>query len=203
MKLDMKTSIITTVLAGILLLSACKEEESTIARIKGTVTVDNIQVWETWRDSGEVQLTLFPAFNLDPLAGWGAVPDNFFGPGVPGGTFAVGAPYNSQNPLILTLVPGQTAYDFELEVEPGTYSALALGFRHTFVNDPSLKTATLGVHWDNPDDVSHGIVIKVDAGGTIIPVFNYPAPVTFDVAEGETKEINFKADFAFVNTWYQ
>jgi hypothetical protein len=51
--------------------------------------------------------------------------------------------------------------------------------------------------------VSHGIVIKVDAGGTIIPVFNYPAPVTFDVAEGETKEINFKADFAFVNTWYQ
>jgi hypothetical protein len=203
MKLDMKTSIITTVLAGILLLSACKEEESTIARIKGTVTVDNIQVWETWRDSGEVQLTLFPAFNLDPLAGWGAVPDNFFGPGVPGGTFAVGAPYNSQNPLILTLVPGQTAYDFELEVEPGTYSALALGFRHTFVNDPSLKTATLGVHWDNPDEVSHGIVIKVDAGGTIIPVFNFPAPVTFDVAEGETKEINFKADFAFVNTWYQ
>ncbi len=199
----MKTAIITTVLAGMLLLGACREEESTISRIKGTVTIDNIDVWESWQDSGEVQLTLFPAFSLDPLAGWGAVPDNFFGPGVPGGTFAVGAPYNSQNPLILTLVPGQTAYDFELEVEPGTYSALALGFRHTFVSDPSLKTATLGVHWDNPDELSHGVVIKVNAGGMLVPIFNYPAPVTFDIAEGETKQIDFKADFGFVKIWYQ
>jgi len=141
-------------------------------------------------------------FSLDPLAGWGAVPDNFFGPNILGGTYAVGAPYNSQNPLILTYVPGKTEYTYELEVEPGTYSALALGFRHDFVNDPSRKTATLGVHWGTPNQTSHGIVIRIKAGPSVNTIFDYPAPLTFDIAEGEQKELNFKADFNFVNQWY-
>lgn len=191
-----------TLLAVVFSLGSCKEEEPQTTKVYGTVTIDNAETWATWQDSGEVQLTIFPKFSLDPLAGWGPVPDNFFGPNVLGGTFAVGAPYNSQNPLILTYVPGKTEYTYEIEVEPGTYSALALGFRHDLVNDPSRKTATLGAHWGNPDQTSHGIVIRVQAGPNIIPIFNYPAPLTFEVAEGEQKEINFKADFAFVNQWY-
>ncbi len=188
--------------AVLISLGACKKEEDKTTKVYGAITIDNPDTWATWKDSGEVQLTLFPKFSLDPLAGWGEVPDNFFGPNVLGGTYAVGAPYNSQNPLILTYVPGKTRYEYEIEVEPGTYSALALGFRHNKVNDPSRKTATLGVHWGNADQTSHGIVIRIRAGGNIIPVFNFPAPLTFDVAEGEQKEFNFKADFDFVNQWY-
>lgn len=186
-------------------LSSCRDEEEPIVktRVYGTITIDNANVWSTWKDSGEVQLTLFPKFSLDPLAGWGAVPNNFFGPNVLGGTFAVGAPYNSQNPVILTYVAGKTTYDYELEVEAGTYSALAIGFRHNLVTDPSRKTATLGVHWDKSTQVSHGIVINVPGpGGAVIPVFNFPPPVSFDVAEGEEKKIDFKIDFDFVNKWY-
>ncbi|MBT8191713.1 MAG: hypothetical protein HKN67_03120 [Saprospiraceae bacterium] len=171
--------------------------------IKGTITVDNIDVWETWVDSGEVQLTIFPAFSLNPPSGWGEVPDGTFGPNVPGGTFALGAPFNSQNPIVLTYESGKTEYDYELEVDPGTYSALALGFRHDNVQDQTKKTATLGVHHDNPDVVSHGVVIKVVTPGGIIPVFNFPPPVTFTVVDGEEYTINFKADFGFVNDWYQ
>ena len=191
------------VLAALALNSCKKDDEQKTTKVYGTITFENANLWETWADSGEVQVTIFPEFSLDPMAGWGEVPDNFFGPGVPGGTFAVGAPYNSQNPLILTYEPGKTKYDYEIELEPGTYSAIAVGFRHNFVNDPTRKTATLGAHWGNEDQVSHGIVIKVDVGGgTIVPVFNYPAPTTFEVKAEEQKEINFKADFDFVNQWY-
>jgi hypothetical protein len=191
-------------LAVIVSLTACQDddEDNKTTKVYGTITIENPDTWATWKDSGEVQLTLFPAFSLDPLAGWGAVPDNFFGPNVLGGTFAVGAPYNSQNPLILNYEAGKTQYNYELELEPGTYSALALGFRHNLVNDPSKKTATLGVHWGNPDQTSHGIVIRIRAGMAIIPVFDFPAPLTFEIADGEQKEINFKADFEFVNQWY-
>ncbi|MBX2927987.1 MAG: hypothetical protein KF852_09145 [Saprospiraceae bacterium] len=190
-------------IAATIILGACKKDEPAKTRIHGTITIENADTWATWQDSGEVQLTIFPKFSLDPLAGWGEVPDNFFGPNVLGGTFAVGAPYNSQNPIVLEYEPGQTTYHYELEVEPGTYSALALGFRHNLVTDPSRRTATLGVHWGNADVVSHGVVIRIrTGGGAIIPVFTFPAPTTFDIAEGEEKEINFKADFNFVNTWY-
>lgn len=195
---------LTAALAVVLSFSACEEEEPAMTRVFGTITIQNPDVWAVWKDSGEVQLTIFPKFTLDPLAGWGAVPDNVLGPNVPGGTFAVGAPYNAQNPLILNYVPGKTTYNYELELEPGTYSALALGFRHNRVTDPSKKTATLGVHWGNPAEVSHGIVIKIRTpNGAVVPVYNYPAPLSFDLAEGESKEINFTADFNFVNTWYR
>lgn len=188
-----------------LLLTSCDEDdpEPETATIHGTITIDNAATWATWQDSGEVQLTIFPEFSLNPPAGWGEIPDNFFGPGVPGGTFAIGAPSNAQNPIILTYVPGQTEYHYELEVDPGTYSALALGFRHDFVNDPSLKTATLGVHWNNPTTVSHGVVIKLNIGGQIVPILNYPAPTAITVEKGDNVELNFRADFDFVNVWYQ
>jgi hypothetical protein len=183
---------------------ACKDKDPVVTKVYGTITIENTDTWAGWVDSGDVELTIFPKFSLDPLAGWGAVPDNFFGPNVLGGTFAVGAPYNSQNPLIFTYKAGTTTFPYEIEVEPGTYSALALGFRHKNITDPSLKSATLGVHWDNPNQVSHGVVIRIKTGGgMIIPIFDYPAPTSFDIAEGEQKEINFKADFNFVKQWYR
>jgi hypothetical protein len=195
------------VLAAILVATSfgCKDDDvkPTTAIIRGVVTIENTDVWEMWQDSGEVQLTIFPEFSLNPPAGWGEVPDGTFGPGVPGGTFPIGAPYNAQNPLIAEYSPGATMYSYELEVEPGIYSALALGFRHDNVQDPSRKTATLGVHWDNENVVSHGVVIKVDmGGGNIVTVHNYPAPVPITVEAGDEVEINFKADFGFVEDWY-
>ncbi len=193
-----------TLFAGSFLLTSCGDDEQpTTTKVFGTITIENTNVWQTWQDSGEVQVTIFPEFSLDPLAGWGEVPDDHFGPGVPGGTYAVGAPYNSQNPVILTYEAGKTTYDYEIELEPGTYSALAVGFRHNFVNDATLKTATLGAYWGNENEVSHGVVIKVPAGPTVMTIFDYPAPTPITIQAGEEKEINIKCDFAFVEQWYQ
>lgn len=197
--------LMTAMLAvNTLFLTGCKDDdEPKTTKVYGTITIDNADLWETWQDSGVVEVTIFPAFSLDPLAGWGEVPDGTFGPGSLGGTYAVGAPYNSQNPVILEYKPGQTTYDYEIEVEPGTYSALAIGFRHDGVTDPSLKTATLGCHWGNENEVSHGIVIKVQAGPSVLTIFDEPAPSAITIKDGEQLELNFKADFGFVNEWYQ
>jgi len=192
-------------LAFVVITTSCNnDDEPDITAIQGTITLDNADSWNSWIDSGEVQVTLFPAFSLNPPAGWGQVPDGFFGPNVPGGMFALGAPYNAQNPVVLEYVPGQSTYSYEIEVEPGTYSALAVGFRHNFVNDASLRTATLGVHWENENQVSHGVEIKIDiGGGNVISIFDYPAPAEITVASGEQKVINFRADFNFVFQWYR
>lgn len=195
--------IVALAMSSLFLTSCGDDDGPKTTKVYGTITIENTDVWQTWQDSGEVQVTIFPAFSLDPLAGWGEVPDDFFAPGVPGGTYAVGAPYNSQNPVILTYEVGKSTYDYEIEVEPGTYSALAVGFRHNFVNDPTLKTATIGAHWGNENEVSHGVVIKVPAGPTVMTIFDYPAPATITIADGEEKEINFKCDFSFVEQWYQ
>jgi len=189
----------------IALFAACKDDEvkPTTATIRGVITIENAGVWDTWKDSGEVQLTIFPEFSLNPPAGWGAIPDDFFGPGVPGGTFALGAPYNSQNPLVLNYSPGASQFQYEITIDPGTYSALALGFRHNLVTDPTRKTATLGCYWGNENTVSHGIVLKVDVGGgNIVTVFDFPAPKEIVLEAGDNVELNFKADFAFVEDWY-
>jgi hypothetical protein len=189
----------------VLAFTSCKDDEPTpdTAKIHGTITIDNADLWATWKDSGEVQLTLFPEFVLAlPPAGkgWGEIPDNFYGPGVPGGTYALSAPVNV---LVINYSPGANQIQYELEVDPGTYSALALGLRHNTITDPSLRTATLGVHWGEPDTTSHGVVIKISAGGQIIPILNYPAPSAITVEKGDEVEINFRADFGFVETWFQ
>ena len=202
----MKSILILVSFSLIIFLSSCGEDlPPNTALIKGNITIENADVWANWVDSGEVQLTIFPEFSLNPPAGWGEIPDGAFGPGVPGGTYAIGAPSNSQNPIILEYEEGKSEYDYELEVDPGTYSALALGFRHDNVPDASLRTATLGVHHNNPNVVSHGVVIKatIPPGGNIITIFDYPAPSTFSVVDGEVLELDFKADFNFVNEWYR
>lgn len=196
------------VVLGVFLVGVgCDDDKkgSDFATVFGTITFENVDVWTTWEDSGEVLVTIFPEFSLDPLSGWGQVPDDFFGPGVPGGLFAVGAPYNAQNPLALTRVPGQTVYQYSIEdLEAGTYSALAVGLLHDNITDPTIRTATLGVHWENPDSVSHGVEVRVDiGGGTIVTVFSDVPPSPLTLSKGEERELNFKADFAFVNVWYQ
>lgn len=190
----------------VLITAGCKDDDPkpTTATIRGTVTFENVELWDTWKDSGEVQLTIFPEFSLDPVAGWGEVPDGFFGPGIPGGTYAVGAPLNSQNPLVFEYQQGIDQYTFEFEFSnvtgPVTFSAIAVGFRHDFIMDATLRTATLGVFWNNPDEVSHGIVIRPAIGAP--PIFNYPAPAEVTINPGDVIDVSFKADFGFVETWY-
>ena len=198
--LSFSLKLILLALVATIVMPGCKDDEPTpdTAKIHGTITFENADLWSTWKDSGDVEVTIFPEFvlALPPQgAGRGTVPNDFFGPGVPGGTFPLGAPSNASNPFILTYVPGQTQYQYELEVDPGTYSALAVGLRHDRITDPTLKTATLGVHWNHPDSVSHGIVFNFTP-------LNYPAPSTITVAKGDNVEINFKADFAFVEVWF-
>jgi hypothetical protein len=188
-----------------LLFTSCKDDVVTpaTATISGTITIlDSANLWATYKDSGVVELTIFPDFTLSPPAGWGAIPVDFLYPGFPGGTFALGAPSNAQMPIILTYAPGAHQFTYSLEVDPGTYSALALGFRHNLISDPSKKSATLGVFWNNPTVVSHGIVIKADVGGgNIVTFFDDPAPSSISVAKGDKLQINFTADFGFVKAW--
>lgn len=195
-------------LAGLaLVFSACDKDDDkeivTTATISGSIHIDNADVWAEYVDSGELQVTIFPAFSLDPPAGWGTVEDEFFGPGAPGGTFAIGAPSNSQNPLVLTYVAGQTDYPYEIELDPGTYSALAVGFRHDLVTDPSLRTATIGVHWGTPQTVSHGIWIKVPGQNGFMTIFNENPPAEFTVQAGDVLAFNIATDFSFVKRWFR
>ena len=195
--------IAVALILSIITFTSCNDDDEvkpTTATINVTVSFDNVDLWDTWVDSGEVQLSLFPEFTLDPLAGWGEVPDETFGPGIPGGTFAVGAP---SGVFVLDYVKGTSEFTFEITLSDMTdaviFSAAAIGFRHDLISDPSLRSATLGVHWGNENEVSHGIVIKPAIGAP--PVFDYPSPSTFTVNPGDKLELNFKADFAFVEVW--
>ena len=198
--------MIIAMVLSIFAFQSCKDDDviPTTATFSGIVTIENTELWETWADSGEVQLTFFPEFNLDPLAGWGEYPDNTFGPGSPAGVSAVGAPVNSQSPLVFEYVPGRSEYGYEFTLTnlsgPVTFSALAIGFSHDGISSANLKSATLGVHWGNENEVSHGIVIRPAIGAD--PIFDFPAPVSFTVSPGDEQIINFKADFAFVEDWY-
>ncbi len=188
-------------------ISSCDKDDPepapTTAKIKGVITLLNTEVWETYQDSGEVQLTIFPEFSINPPAGWGMVPDDALGPGVPGGTFPVGAPANAQNPFVIEYQAGFNQIEYEFELDPGTYSALALGFRHDLVVDPNRRTAPLGVHWDDPGAVSHGVVIKISIAGNITTILDDPAPKEFTVAAGDNLTIDFRADFGILPLWYQ
>jgi len=193
--LSFSLKITLLALIPVLGMMSCKDDEPTpdTATIKGTITIDNAELWATWKDSGIVQIALFPEFSLDPFpgAGWGDVPDGYYGPGVPGGRFPLGAPSYTGD---IQYSAGANIITFETEVQPGTYSALALGFRHNLVTDPALKTATLGVYWNMPNEVSHGIKLGP---------FNEPAPVVLTLEKGDNVTLDFRADFGIVELWYQ
>lgn len=204
--LSFSLKIMLLALVPFVAMTGCDDDDPETATISGTITIENANVWETWKDSGEVQVVIFDDYSLDPFpgSGWGDVPDGYYGAGAPGGRFALGAPYNAQDIVVLTYVPGKTQYDYSIEVEPGSYSALAVGFRHNTITDPALRTATLGVHWNNPNTVSHGIVIRIPTGpGQFMTIIDEPAPSEITVVAGDELDIDFKADFAFVNVWFQ
>ena len=184
------------VMAGLVATTGCKDDDEpkpTTAKLTGTITFEEVELWETWQDSGEVQLSLFPEFSLDPLAGWGQTSDLFMGP--------AGAPVFV---AVLQRQDGTTQYEFEIDItdieDPVSFSAIAVGFRHDLIVDPSLRTASLGVWWNNEDEVSHGIMIRPAPGAP--PIFDEPAPESFTVEPGDELELNFKADFGFVEEWY-
>ncbi|MBL7993883.1 hypothetical protein JNM05_00785 [bacterium] len=182
-------SIVMGTALAIFAFTGCDDSKPDTATIHGTITFRNVDVWKASGtgtkadvDSGEVQVTIF---------GDGIWADQGGGYVVPGG-----APFNAQNPLILTRVASDSTYEYSLEVDPGTYSALAVGFRTNRNVSADMKTATLGVYWNMPNQVSHGITIPMSP-------FNYPAPVAITVAKGDDVALNFVADFGFVNMWFQ
>lgn len=189
-----KTLLLSLILAiGIMILSGCDDDKKpTTATIKGTVTFKNVSVWKASgsftkadEDSGEVEVTIFA--------------DSVWKNG-PGGRVPYGAPYNANNPVVFTRAAGDSTYQYEIEVEPGTYSALAVGFRTNRAVSSDKKTATLGVHWGMPDSVSHGIYIAPAL--PYFPGYDYPAPAAITVEAGDELTLNFKADFGFVNSWF-
>jgi hypothetical protein len=115
----------------------------------------------------------------------------------------INAPFNAQNPSVLTRifagayagVGGDSTYEYTIEgLAPGTYSCLAVGFRTNRSYNSTKKTATLGVYWNNPNNVSSGLYIP--------SALNDPAPSTITVAKGDNVQLDFKADVGFVNTWF-
>ncbi len=157
------------------------------ATVHGTITFKNVSVWKPSGsltkadvDSGLVEVTIFAD----------SVWKNVGGVRVP-----YGAPSNANNPVILTRVANDSTYEYSIDVEPGIYSALAVGFRTNRNVTADKKTATLGVYFGYPDSVSSGLLIP--------PFLNNPAPLPITVKKGEEKHINFKADFGFVNQWFQ
>jgi hypothetical protein len=202
--LSFSLKLIMLALIATIIVPGCKDDDAKpdTATIHGTITLQNAQLWDTWKDSGEVELSLFPEFVLAaPPAGkgWGFIPADFFGPGSLEGMYPISAPSFTDT---VAYASGQTQLHYELKVTPGTYSALALGFRNNSVSNPSLKTATLGVHWDHPTEVSHGLLLKIDVGGgQIMTIINDPAPTVLTLEKGDNVEINFTADFGFVEVW--
>lgn len=163
----------------------CDDDKPDTAIIHGTITFKNISFWSqsgdvASADSGVVEVVIFP----DSV--WKAGPN---------GTFAYGAPENAQNPFILNINSTDSTYEYEIEVKPGTYSALAVGFRTNRAYAADKKTATMGVHWDHADSVSYGFSIPMTP-------FNYPAPAAIVLNKGDNVQIDFKADYKFVQTWF-
>jgi hypothetical protein len=190
--------------AGVMVLSSCKDDdEPTTAKLHGTVTFENVPIWTAWVDSGAVQLNIFPEFSLDPYAGWGEVPDNLFGPGSLGGFFPIGAPINTQDPIEVEYEAGITGFSYEIELDPGTYSALAVGFKHYYIDDSFKSTAPIGVYYGNPDVASYGVRISISTPMGPIQILDDPAPTILELEAGDDFEYNFKADFALVPQYFQ
>ena len=192
---------------AVLTVASCnKDDDDTIppnaAIFTGVITMENIDVWREWQGLGDVHVNVFPEFSIDPPMGWGPVPDGAYAPDFVGGTFAVGLPVS--NPIELDFSEGQTEFGYTFTLNnmegPVTFSALAVAFVHDTITDTQLRTAPLGVWWANRDSVSHGVVIKPAIGAD--PIHDYPAPASFTINPGEFLELDFKADFGFVEDWY-
>lgn len=178
-------SIVMGIALTMFTFTGCDDKPDT-ATIHGTITFKNLYTWAqsgtvSSADSGVVEVVIFPE------TAWGSGD---------GGTFAREAPFNANDPVVLNIDPSDSTYEYSIEVKPGTYSALAVGYRtnRSYSSASGKKTATLGVHWDHPDSVSYGF--------TFTGVPGYPAPAHITVNKGEDVTIDFKADYKFAATWY-
>jgi hypothetical protein len=202
--LSFSLKLILLALVATFVVPGCKDDDDAkpdTATIHGTITLQNASLWDTWKDSGDVELSLFSEFVLAPPPdgkGWGYIPVDFFGTGSVDGRYPLSAPIYTDT---VTYASGITQIHYEIVVQPKTYSALAIGFRNNSVSDPSKKTATLGVAWDHPAEVSSGLLLKYKAGNQVITIIDDPAPVVLTLAKGDNVEINFTADFGFVEVW--
>ena len=203
--LSFSLKLILLALVATVVMPGCKDDDDdkpNSATIYGEITLQNASLWDTWKDSGDVELSLFGEFvaAAPPNGkGWGYIPADLLYPGAPDGMFPLSAPSFTDT---VAYAAGETHIHYELEVTPGTYSALAIGFRNNSVSNPSTKTATLGVEWDHPTEVSHGILLKVGPpGGPCVTILDEPAPSVITLEKGDNVEINFTADFGFVEVW--
>lgn len=187
----MKTRItLLSILMGVALaafaFTGCDDDKPNTATIHGTITFKNLNTWTqsgsvSSADSGVVEVVIFPE------SGWASGT---------GGTFARVAPVNANNPVIFEIDSTDSTYEYSIDVPPGTYSALAVGYRtnRSYSSASGKKTATLGVHWDHPDSVSYGF--------TFTGVPGYPAPSPITVSKGDDVTIDFKANYGFISTWF-
>lgn len=180
-------SIVMGIALAVFAFTGCDDSKPNTATIHGTITFENLNTWTqsglvSSADSGIVEVVIFPD------SGWASGT---------GGTFARVAPFNANDPVILNIDSSISTYEYSIEVEPGTYSALAVGYRtnRAYSSASGKKTATLGVHWEHPDSVSYGFTFSPGPPG-------YPAPSPITVAKGDHVEINFKANYGFIGTWF-
>lgn len=181
-----KLSVLTAAALMAVMIFSCDNNKPDTATIHGTISFKNVSAWKASgtlsiadEDSGVVEVTIF-GDSIWTLSGGVRAPIN--------------APFNAQNPVILSRVAGDSTYEYSIEVDPGTYSALAVGFRTNRSYNSTKKSATLGVYWNQPDSVSSGLLIPM--------ALNDPAPSAITVAKGDDVTLDIKADFGFVNTWF-
>jgi hypothetical protein len=186
----MKTNVsfwILMIMVMSLVMFACTDSSTPdTATIHGTITFKNFSSWKASGthtiadvDSGVVEVTIF-GDSIWTLSNGVRAPIN--------------APFNSQNPFVINRIAGDSIYEYSIDVDPGTYSALAVGFRTNRSYSATKKTATLGVYWNHPDSVSSGLYIP--------SALNDPAPSPITVAKGDNVQLDFKANFGFVTTWF-
>lgn len=179
-------SIALLMLFGVFVGCGNDDDDTTseFATIHGVITFDNTDLWP---DGGELQVTIFAE------GAWVDVGDQ---------RVPTGAPYNATNPVVLEKIPGQNQYEYQIDgLAPGTYSALAVGWRPPNADElpATQRTATLGCHWDNPNEVSTGLRVPLPPPA---PSIDDPAPAPITVAAGDDLEINFRADFIIVPAWF-
>ena len=205
--LSFSLKITLLALLPLVTMMSCKDDpvEPDTATISGTITIENTDLWATWQDSGEVQLTIFPAFSLNPPAGWGDIPVDALYPGFPGGRFALGAPVNAQNPIILNLF--SRCDTVSLYDDTGTRDLFstctwiqARPYHRSFKEDSnawrSLEQPQRRQSWCSHQG-------RISAVVRSSPSSNEPAPSVITLEKGDNLNIDFKADFGFVEEWYQ
>jgi hypothetical protein len=81
--LSFSLKLILFALVATFVVPGCKDDDDAkpdTATIHGTITLQNASLWDTWKDSGDVELSLFSEFVLalpPDGKGWGYIPLTF------------------------------------------------------------------------------------------------------------------------------